>query len=196
MKQLKTSIVIVIILFLAAMLLKQSNEFDTYKTYQEKLIKTKIDSIKTLSTALGCIKNDFGYRIHNVWKRTSISIPNAFDSTYFDTIQYYANKYNIPEKIVYRIIVHESQFDIDAYNKSGATGLFQIKKCYWYQFRDNETDWNEYNRIKIALRGLCIMYNLYKRWDLVLSTYGFGDINHKIYKPLKSAESFINFVLK
>jgi hypothetical protein len=195
MKQIKFGSLIVMIIFLGAYMLIQAKEFDIYKTDQQKIIQIKSDSIKTLLSDVKLLKNDFGYKIHNIWKETGISIPNDFDSSYLDSIEYYSGIYKIPNKIVYRIIWHESRFIPTSYNKSGATGLFQIKKCYWYQFRDDETEWNEYNRINVALKGLRKIYNEVKRWDLVISTYGCGHYDKKNNKPAKCIESYVNYVL-
>jgi len=196
MKQIKTASVIVIMLFLSICLLKQSNQFNKYKNDNKKTIQDKSDSIKTLLSDVELLKNDFGYKIHNIWKETSISIPNDFSPQYLDSIEYYRIKYKIPIKIVYRIIHYESRFIDTSYNKSGATGLFQMKKCYWYQFRGDEVEWNEFNRIKIALRGLGKMHEEAGRWDLVLSMYNCGHYNKTEIKPSKSTEKYINLILK
>lgn len=184
-----------VVLILAFIIFIEECEFNNYKKDQQKIIQVKSDSIKTLLSDVNLLKNDFGYKIHNIWKETGISIPNDFDSLYLDSIGYYSDIYKIPNKIVYRIIWHESRFIPTVYNKSGATGLFQMKKCYWYEFRDDETEWNEFNRIKVALKGLRKIYNEVKRWDLAISIYGCGYYNKSQNKPAEHMQPYVNYVL-
>ena len=160
----------------------------------EKVNKALLDSIKT-------INSDFEYRKFLVFEKSDIMLPKGFNPRYLYTIECYIKKYNLPERIVYRLMYKESSCDSTSYvERSGAKGLFQVTLIFWYEHRENETEYNEYNRIKIALRGLSNIYNTTgkKRWDLTLSIYNSGhyDKKNSIISQNKETKSFVKFILK
>jgi hypothetical protein len=156
-------------------------------------------SNKTLLDSLQRTINCFEYKQYLVKKECDITLPDDLNPSYLDTIDYYIKQYNLPKRIVYRLIWKESNFDSTSYNRSSnAIGLMQITLPWWYTYRGDDTDYNEYNRIKCALRGLSELYNKIGRWDLVLSTYNSGsyDKKNKIVSQNKETISFVKFILK
>ena len=105
---------------------------------------------------------------------------------YSDLVSNYAEKYDVPENLIYAVIRVESNFKADALSSKGARGLMQIMPiayedyCYYTGedfdvslLSDPETN------ISVGAYLLARLYRHYGNWDTVLAAYnaGIGTVN-------------------
>ena len=167
----------------------------------KKWIKAErsIDSLKqvnkTFSDSLWRIQNDSTYKIFKIERTASIRFENClnqFSIKQLDTIKYFCKEFDVPERMVFRLVYYESRFDSTAYSSEHAIGLFQITRIFWLHYDTEESlDFNnEYDRIWIAIWGLHCLYDEYGDWNKVLSVYNSGTPNNKV------TNKYTNWILK
>ena len=90
---------------------------------------------------------------------------------YRELIEKSENDNDIPKNLLARLLQQESDFNPQAYNKSGASGIAQIVPR-WHPEIQNPYDPNE--AIPYAAKYLKKLYKSFGHWDLVLAAYNWG----------------------
>ena len=121
---------------------------------------------------------------------------------YSNVVKAYAEKYEVPENLVYAVIRVESNFKAKAESKKGARGLMQIMPVAYKDYcvdtgedydvsmlKDPETN------IRVGTYWLARMYRYYGNWDTVLAAYnaGMGNVNSWLEDERYSAGDGILF---
>lgn len=113
---------------------------------------------------------------------------------YAGFIQKYAEKYDIPEHIIYAVIKAESKFDHKAESGAGAIGLMQmmpetfeeLTDMHLKEYLDSGMLYDAETSIRYGAYYLSYLYGIYGDWSVVFAAYnaGLGNIN----EWLKDAE--------
>ena len=113
---------------------------------------------------------------------------------YVGFIQKYAEKYDIPEHIIYAVIKAESNFDHKAESGAGAIGLMQmmpetfeeLTDMHLKEYLDSGMLYDAETSIRYGAYYLSYLYGIYGDWSVVFAAYnaGLGNIN----EWLKDAE--------
>lgn len=107
---------------------------------------------------------------------------NAYPREYEEYITVYADKYGIPEALVYAIVRTESKFDSGAVSSAGAVGLMQMlpDTFKWltdeilFDHFDSGMLYDPETNIRYGTYYLSRLYDRYGRWDLALAAYNGG----------------------
>ena len=107
---------------------------------------------------------------------------NASPREYEEYITVYADKYGIPEALVYAIVRTESKFDSGAVSSAGAVGLMQMlpDTFKWltdeilFDHFDSGMLYDPETNIRYGTYYLSRLYDRYGRWDLALAAYNGG----------------------
>lgn len=107
---------------------------------------------------------------------------NAYPREYEEYITVYAEKYGIPETLVYAVVRTESKFDSGAVSSAGAVGLMQMlpDTFKWltdeilFDHFDSGMLYDPETNIRYGTYYLSRLYDRYGRWDLALAAYNGG----------------------
>lgn len=107
---------------------------------------------------------------------------SLYPREYSDTVAACAEKYDIPEQVIYAVIKIESDFKPDAVSRAGAVGLMQLMPSTFRWLTDDITgeclpdhmisdpDVN----IRHGSRYLAMLYSQYGNWQTALAAYNAG----------------------
>lgn len=107
---------------------------------------------------------------------------NAYPRKYEEYITVYAEKYGIPETLIYAVVRTESKFDSGAVSSAGAVGLMQMlpDTFKWltdeilFDHFDSGMLYDPETNIRYGTYYLSRLYDRYGRWDLALAAYNGG----------------------
>lgn len=109
----------------------------------------------------------------------------SYPQGYAEYVTVYAEKYGIPENLVYSVIRTESDFESGAVSRVGAIGLMQIMPDTFKWLTDDilfehmEVGmlYDPETNIRYGTYYLSFLYDRYGSWDLVLAAYNGGPGN-------------------
>lgn len=111
----------------------------------------------------------------------------AYPQGYAEYVTIYAEKYGVPENLVYSVIRTESDFESGAVSSVGAIGLMQIMPDTFKWLTDDilfehmEVGmlYDPETNIRYGTFYLSYLYDRYGNWDLVLAAYngGLGNVD-------------------
>ena len=111
----------------------------------------------------------------------------SYPQGYAEYVTVYAEKYGIPENLVYSVIRTESDFESGAVSRVGAIGLMQIMPDTFKWLTDDilfehmEVGmlYDPETNIRYGTYYLSYLYDRYGDWDLVLAAYngGLGNVD-------------------
>ena len=103
---------------------------------------------------------------------------------YSEHVETYAEKFNIPEYVIYAVINTDSNFDPDKQYGDGTKGLMHITydvytKLYSAEHLDDEASFEELTHPEISIRYgayyLRYLFNRYRSWDTAIFAYSAGE---------------------
>ena len=111
----------------------------------------------------------------------------AYPRNYSEYVTVYAEKYGIPENLVYSVIRTESDFESGAVSRVGAIGLMQIMPDTFKWLTDDilfehmEVGmlYDPETNIRYGTFYLSYLYDRYADWDLAIAAYngGLGNVD-------------------
>lgn len=151
-------------------------------------------------------KNDKFKRLVKTWKgweeaKSQIALKD-FDKNkkkYTSTINYYADRYRLPQSLLHAVVTAESAYDANAISRAGAVGLMQLMpetaKRYGVSNRRNPSD--NLNGGTRYLRDLLRQFD--NNLVLALAAYNAGEGAVRKYgnkvPPYKETRNYINKVI-
>ena len=112
---------------------------------------------------------------------------NAYPRDYSEYVSVYAEKYGVPEELVYAVIRTESDFDSGAVSGAGAVGLMQLmpETFRWltdeilFDHLESGMLYDPETNIRYGTYYLSALYDRYGDWELALAAYngGLGNVD-------------------
>lgn len=133
----------------------------------EKNYKKSIEKI--YKEAIRVLKEDI-----RKWNPELLSL--FFPKPYNDLVKRLSYEFKVPENLIYAIMRQESLFDEKAVSKEGALGIMQILPQNFYRFgEDLENPFDIEKNLKIALKYLKELKEIFGEWVYVISAYNAGE---------------------
>ena len=109
----------------------------------------------------------------------------SYPQDYTEYVTVYAEKYGIPEHLIYSVIRTESDFESGAVSRVGAIGLMQLLPDTFKWLTDDVLFehmevgmlYDPETNIRYGTYYLSFLYDRYGNWDLVLAAYNGGPGN-------------------
>ena len=109
----------------------------------------------------------------------------SYPQGYSDYVTAYAEKYGVPEHLVYAVIRTESDFESGAVSRAGAVGLMQIipSTFQWltdgilFEHLEEGMLYDPETNIRYGTYYLSFLYDRYGDWELALAAYNGGPGN-------------------
>ena len=112
---------------------------------------------------------------------------SAYPRGYSEYVTIYAEKYGVPETLVYAVIRTESDFESGAVSGAGAVGLMQLMPSTFkwltddmlFEHLESGMLYDPETNIRYGTYCLSYLYDRYGRWDLALAAYngGLGNVD-------------------
>jgi soluble lytic murein transglycosylase len=110
---------------------------------------------------------------------------NAYPQDYAEYVTVYAEKYGVPEELVYAVIRTESDFDSGAVSSAGAVGLMQLmpQTFKWltdeilFEHMESGMIYDPETNIRYGTYYLSRLYDRYGNWEVALAAYNGGPGN-------------------
>ena len=112
---------------------------------------------------------------------------SAYPRGYSEYVTIYAEKYGVPETLVYAVIRTESDFESGAVSGAGAVGLMQLMPSTFkwltddmlFEHLESGMLYDPETNIRYGTYYLSLLYDRYGRWDLALAAYngGLGNVD-------------------
>ena len=112
---------------------------------------------------------------------------SAYPQGYADYVTVYAEKYGVPETLVYAVIRTESDFESGAVSGAGAVGLMQLMPSTFkwltddmlFEHLESGMLYDPETNIRYGTYCLSYLYDRYGRWDLAIAAYngGLGNVD-------------------
>lgn len=136
----------------------------------------------------------------NLSKLAGIKIPKTFTYKHINYLEEQCRLYNIPLKIVARLIYVESSYNKSAKSHVGASGYMQLMPKTYSHFSKKLgiVENNEYSNIKVGVYYLSHLYKMFNnfsntnRWGLTLLSYNMGPTRVK-KDPMKYLDYALNY---
>ncbi len=151
------------------------------------------------------ILKDGDYYRYMAFKHSDITIPKHMNSDDLILIHRTSKKFNVPYRIIYRLIQKESRYNPKAKSQVGASGYMQVMPAtfkrikYRYEKKYGNIDHLPYNQqnILVGTFYLNYLYKMYNDWNLTLSAYnaGPGNVNKKI-PNISETKNYVKFINK
>ena len=160
-----------------------------------EIINLKKDTtiLKTQLRAITDIQNDSLYKLFKIERKCDIDFnkqTKRFKIAHLDSIKKYCLEYNVPERIAFRVVEHESHFDSSALGTHEDKSYFQITPVYWVYYKCDSITEDLYGLMEVGVKGLGDLKIRYKTWERALSVYNSGKANNNVsYK-------YVNSILK
>lgn len=113
--------------------------------------------------------------VSNVITGISGMFPNnwlSYGTQYLPTINATEQQYGLPTNFLAAVAYQESAFNPDAFNPSGATGMFQLMPQF---FPGAGNSWS--TDARTAAKYLASLYNQFGDWQMALAAYNWGPGN-------------------
>lgn len=164
-----------------------------FKSYTDNVNNTmfemnkKIENFElqkdTLQNTVDSLRNEIQkYSRIKLSKMTRVEIPRTFSNDKLKVLIDACNKYNVPPKIVCRLIYAESTFRENVVSYAGAKGYMQIMPNtikHIEKTTDLESD-DPYWNLKMGTYYISYLYDMFKgynkhtRWRLTILSYNIG----------------------
>jgi len=160
-----------------------------------EIINLKKDTtiLKTQLRSIIDIQNDSLYKLFKIERICDIDFnkqTKRFKIAHLDSIKKYCLEYNVPERIAFRVVEHESHFDSSALGTHEDKSYFQITPVYWVYYKCDSITEDLYGLMEVGVKGLGDLKIRYKTWERALSVYNSGKANNNVsYK-------YVNSILK
>ncbi len=110
---------------------------------------------------------------------------NAYPRGYAEYAEVYAERYGVPESLVFAVIRTESDFDSGAVSGAGAVGLMQMMPDTFgwltdevlFEHLENGMLYDPETNIRYGTYYLSYLYDRYGDWELALAAYNGGPGN-------------------
>ena len=112
---------------------------------------------------------------------------SAYPREYAEYVTVYAEKYGVPEELVYAVIRTESDFESGAVSGAGAVGLMQLMPSTFkwltddmlFEHLESGMLYDPETNIRYGTYCLSYLYDRYGRWDLAIAAYngGLGNVD-------------------
>ena len=112
---------------------------------------------------------------------------SAYPRGYSEYVTIYAEKYGVPETLVYAVIRTESDFESGAVSGAGAVGLMQLMPSTFkwltddmlFEHLESGMLYDPETNIRYGTYCLSYLYDRYGRWDLAIAAYngGLGNVD-------------------
>ena len=112
---------------------------------------------------------------------------NAYPRDYAEHVTVCAERYGVPEELVYAVIRSESDFESGAVSSAGAVGLMQLMPdtFRWltdeilFEHMEQGMLYDPETNIRYGTYYLSYLYDRYGRWDLAIAAYngGLGNVD-------------------
>ena len=112
---------------------------------------------------------------------------NAYPREYAEYVEIYAQKYGVPESLVFAVIHTESSFDSGAVSSAGAVGLMQMTPdtFAWltdeilFEHLENGMLYDPETNIRYGTYCLSYLYDRYGNWETAIAAYngGLGNVD-------------------
>ena len=177
------------------MIMFLSSNYKNLTIARIEIIDLKKDTIilKTQLRAITDIQNDSLYKLFKIERICDIDFnkqTKRFKIAHLDSIKKYCLEYNVPERIAFRVVEHESHFDSSALGTHEDKSYFQITPVYWVYYKCDSITEDLYGLMEVGVKGLGDLKIRYKTWERALSVYNSGKANNNVsYK-------YVNSILK
>lgn len=180
--------------FIIVLLLSSSNYKHLTKARIEIInLKKDITILKKQLKAITDTQSDSLYKLFKIERTCNIDFnkqTKRFSIAHLDSIKKYCLEYNVPERIAFRVVEHESHFDSSALGIHDDKSYFQITPVYWVYYKCDSISEDLYGLMEIGIKGLADLKIRYKTWERALSVYNSGKPNNNVsYK-------YVNSILK
>ena len=112
---------------------------------------------------------------------------SAYPRGYSEYVTIYAEKYGVPQTLVYAVIRTESDFESGAVSGAGAVGLMQLMPSTFkwltddmlFEHLESGMLYDPETNIRYGTYCLSYLYDRYGRWDLAIAAYngGLGNVD-------------------
>lgn len=112
---------------------------------------------------------------------------SAYPQEYAEYVEVYAERYGVPEELVFAVIRTESDFDSGAVSGAGAVGLMQIMPSTFewltdeilFDHLESGMLYDPETNVRYGTYYLSYLYDRYGDWDLALAAYngGLGNVD-------------------
>ena len=112
---------------------------------------------------------------------------SAYPQEYAEYVEVYAERYGVPEELVFAVIRTESDFDSGAVSGVGAVGLMQIMPSTFewltdeilFDHLESGMLYDPETNVRYGTYYLSYLYDRYGDWDLALAAYngGLGNVD-------------------
>ena len=112
---------------------------------------------------------------------------SAYPREYAEYVTVYAEKYGVPEVLVYAVIRTESDFDSGAVSPVGAVGLMQLMPSTFewltddmlFEHLENGMLYDPETNIRYGTYCLSYLYDRYGNWETAIAAYngGLGNVD-------------------
>ena len=112
---------------------------------------------------------------------------SAYPREYAEYVTVYAEKYGVPEELVYAVIRTESDFDSGAVSPVGAVGLMQLMPSTFewltddmlFEHLENGMLYDPETNIRYGTYCLSYLYDRYGNWETAIAAYngGLGNVD-------------------
>ena len=177
------------------MIMFLSSNYKNLTKARIEIINLKKDTtiLKTQIRAITDIQNDSLYKLFKIERICDIDFnkqTKRFKIAHLDSIKKYCLEYNVPERIAFRVVEHESHFDSSALGTHEDKSYFQITPVYWVYYKCDSITEDLYGLMEVGVKGLGDLKIRYKTWERALSVYNSGKANNNVsYK-------YVNSILK
>ena len=191
----KVLIFFLVCLMATVMIIFLSSNYKNLTKARIEIINLKKDTtiLKTQIRAITDIQNDSLYKLFKIERICDIDFnkqTKRFKIAHLDSIKKYCLEYNVPERIAFRVVEHESHFDSSALGTHEDKSYFQITPVYWVYYKCDSITEDLYGLMEVGVKGLGDLKIRYKTWKRALSVYNSGKANNKVsYK-------YVNSILK
>ena len=112
---------------------------------------------------------------------------NAYPQEYAEYVEVYAERYGVPDELIFAVIRTESDFDSGAVSGVGAVGLMQIMPSTFewltdeilFDHLESGMLYDPETNVRYGTYYLSYLYDRYGDWDLALAAYngGLGNVD-------------------
>ena len=125
-----------------------------------------------------------------------ILVPEKTDKEHLRLLRQRAKEYDIPERILYRLVYMESRYNPKARSPKRANGYCQLMPgTYKIYYKAKQTP--ELNVIT-GTKHLASLHEYFGRWDLAVAAYNAGKgavIKYRGIPPFEETQEFVRFIM-
>lgn len=169
-------------------IINQSNDINMLRSDTSYLRET-ISNYDVDILAYNKIIEDVDYLRYIAFKYSDISVPKHVPKQDLKLINRYSEKFNVPQKYIWRLINQESRFNPNAKSSAGASGYMQIMpathKSLLKKYEHKHGSISKYNKqqqnLILGIYYLRILNDKYPDWKITFAAYNAGPGNVELY---------------